>query len=112
MDIVIGAYYELPDGRIARTIGYNGVDKVISFATDPPYKRGECLASTCKNWKKRDDLRDFPNASDPRLPYEFDLNYDIKTMRQLCYELSGEGSCDSEEIEELRELIKKYNINL
>lgn len=107
-NFVIGAFYELPDGRIVRTTGWHGRDNTISFYTDSPggRKAGVCLFKTCENWKRRTDLRDFPNASDPRLPYVFDLWWDIKYMSDLRRHLLYDD--DSE----LRELMQKHNITI
>jgi hypothetical protein len=85
-DIIIGIFYEFPDGRIVSTFGFNGPKQEISYHFDG----GDHLIASydeLRTWKPRRDLKDFPNAIDPRLPHEFDLFYDIKYMSQLKREI-------------------------
>lgn len=108
-DIIIGAYYELDNGSIAYLVGWNG-----------PAKTGECKIDNGKKisyhavslaqfqtWKVRRDLHDFPNASDPRLPYTFDLFWDLKYTSDLKRELNGH---DAEE--EIRQAMVEHNITI
>lgn len=54
--------------------------------------------------------RDFPDAKDPRLPYEFDLWYAVHTLGQLVSEFDGLANCLKHK--HLRALCKTYGINL
>jgi hypothetical protein len=87
LDIVIGAFYEMPDGRITYVHGA-GYGKVRhSFDDGTP--SAETPLEDTTTWTRRTDLRDYPNASDPRLPYDFDLLWDIKFLSQLRDELTS-----------------------
>jgi hypothetical protein len=104
-NIIVGIFYELSDGRIAYTVGFNGPSQTISYRFDG----GDNLTASyaeVETWKQRTDLKDFPNAIDPRLPYSFDLFFDIKTMSQLKRALN-ECSCRENE---LREMMNDHNI--
>lgn len=72
--IVIGRFYEAPDGRIDKTCGWN--DKrtcVLAYFDDDagPFPIAE--VDFRSDWTRQPDLRDFPNARDPLLPREFEL---------------------------------------
>jgi len=85
----VGIHYELPDGRIVRTFGFNGIEKTIKYYFDDGEGGRTATDVEFQTWKPREDLRDFPNAKNPRLPYEFDLLWDIKYMSDLHRELVG-----------------------
>ena len=55
------------------------------------------------SWIYRKDLRDYPDAVDPRLPYVFDLNYDIKYTSDLIRELKSNGQAQKDLIELIKE---------
>jgi hypothetical protein len=85
--VTIGLFFELPDGRIAFCCGANSIDKTVRYRFDGD----EILSASYEesdSWKERRDLKDFPNAKDPRLPDEFDFIHDLKYMSQLKRELS------------------------
>lgn len=89
-EVILGAYYELPDGRIAITYSGDNRDKTVQYYFDddePPMTTSMDIVSS--KWKLRRDLRDFPNARDPKLPYDFDLWWDIKTISKLRREIVG-----------------------
>lgn len=88
-EVVIGAHYELPDGLIARTVGWNGERQEVTFYLDDAQGGRTVSLPEFSSWKIRRDLTDFPNASDPRLPYVFDLFWDIKYLSDLKRELPG-----------------------
>ena len=108
--MIIGGFYELSDGTIVKTYGWGGESRILSYRTEE-----ECLSiheSETENWKYRPDLKDFPNAKDPILPYVFDLQWDLKWESQLIRELNCKTSIycayhDSEVIEKLKE----YGLN-
>lgn len=85
-DFIVGVLYELPSGKIARSFG-SGPSGVQYYFDDG---KGGHLASheEVKAWKHRADLNDFPNARDPRLPYTFDLHWDIKHRSELVQALA------------------------
>ena len=73
MNNTIGIYYELPNGQIAYTYGWDGRNKTISYRFDDKQGGRTISQKEFDTWKPRRDLNDFPNATDPRLPYIFDL---------------------------------------
>jgi len=82
----IGIYYELPDGRIVYTYGFNDTEQTIGYYFDGysgHIKNRTASYSDWQTWVARDDLKDFPNAIDPRVPYVFDLHWDIKYLSQI-----------------------------
>ncbi|HLD90796.1 MAG TPA: hypothetical protein VI911_07275 [Patescibacteria group bacterium] len=111
--IVVGAFYELPDGTIAYTYGYSNKDEnaaVVSYYTLPYGEIRRYKATTVDKvalWKKRPDLKDFPNSKDPKLPYAFDLYYDIKYLSDLKRELLGHPK-----EKQLRKLMAVHNVVL
>lgn len=108
MEIVIGIHYELPDGRIVYTYGFNDVEKTVQYYFDDDKGGRTANYAELNKWKPRRDLKDFPNAKDPRLPYVFDLFWDIKYMSQLKNELAR-GHKDENEI---KEKMREHNIVL
>jgi hypothetical protein len=112
--IIVGAFYELPDGTIAFVYGYSAdKDKASAKISYYTLKYGSIRSykdtSFAKTvlWKKRPDLKDFPNSKDPKLPYEFDLHYDIKYLSDLKRELLGHP-----EEKQLRKLMAVHNVVL
>jgi len=112
--IVVGAFYELPDGTIAFVYGYSaGKDEAsakisyytLKYGSIRSYKDTSFVKTVL--WKKRPDLKDFPNSKDPKLPYEFDLHYDIKYLSDLKRELLGHP-----EEKQLRKLMAVHNVVL
>jgi len=109
MNQTIGIYYELPDGKIVYTYRYmrNGIKNTISYYFDDNEGSKTVDQDEFDTWKPRKDLKDFPNAKDPRLPYVFDLYWDIKYTSQLKQKLRL-GHPDEKEI---REKMKELNIS-
>ncbi len=105
MNDTIGIHYELPDGSIVRTYGF-GPDGIKYYFDDG---KGGRLATDeeFQTWKPRKDITDFPNASDPRLPYEFDLHWDIKYTSDLKEEVRGHRYED-----EIRECAKRHGVEI
>jgi hypothetical protein len=106
-NVIVGAFYELPDGRIAYTVQWDGVARAVGFHCDG------CARETVSEeefgtWVLRSDLRDFPNAIDPRLPYEFDLWWDIKQLSELREALAT----GHEDAEDMRDLAQRCGIDL
>lgn len=99
---IIGLHYELPDGRIARTYGWGGLKRTVFYYFDDAHGGRTASEDEWTTWVLRDDLRDFPNAKDPRLPYSFDLVYDAKYRSQLV-QIFKEGKEDDTLIEMMAE---------
>ena len=102
---VVGAFYERPNGEIIYTYGWNGINHTLQYYTDGGPGRS-APEKEVETWKPL-DIRDFPNAKDPRLPYTFDLLWDIEYMSQLRRELKGHP-----EEKEIRETMKEYGVEL
>lgn len=113
-DITVGGYYAMPDGNIAY-VYENGKGK-FSYSTcngkeiighdDRPW-------SEFVGWSEKLDLKDFPNQFDPRLPYEFDLDYDLKRVSQLKWHLThpNDSEYSNVDLADMREMAKAHNIN-
>lgn len=80
VEILVGIHHERPDGSIVRSYGA-GPDYVLWYDNDRNY--GKATHAEYATWKHRRDLKDFPNARDPLLPYVFDLYWDIKYLSEL-----------------------------
>lgn len=107
VDAVIGAFYELPDGTIARTYGWSGSTRMVAYYFDTDAPRGTIFEDEMADWKLRSDLVDFPNARDPRLPADFDLHWDMKHLSELESVLR---SGDHVDIDEIREMATGYKL--
>lgn len=107
MNDTIGIHYELPDGRIAYTFGWNGIENTIQYRFDDDEGTRLVSKEEFDTWKPRRDLLDFPNARDPRLPYVFDLFWDIKYLSQLKSELHWH-----EDEEAIRKMMSDNGITL
>jgi hypothetical protein len=103
---VIGAFYELPDGRIARTFGWDGKTREAAYYFDTDEPRRSANEEEIAAWVRRDDLTDFPNARDPRVPWNFDLHWDIKHLSELKRALRF----GHEDIDEIRAMVVEHNL--
>ena len=108
MNNTIGIFYKLPCGRIARTFGFNGPEKTISYYFDDGEGDRAATDAEFQTWTPQLELKDFPNARDPRLPAVFDLFWDIKYESQL-RQLLKTGHAD---IEDIRERMRDYDISV
>ena len=88
MSIRLGSYYETDTGEIVYVFGVRE-GKVMYRYEDDTDTPEVTLDDVNERWKLT-DLRDFPNARDPRLPYVFDLFWDIKYLSELKHELAKE----------------------
>ena len=103
-NIVICWYYETNENKIAYLYGFNETNILYKLNND---NKGYSIEKKdFSSWKYREDLRDYPDAVDPRLPYVFDLNYDIKYTSDLLRELKNNG----QDQKDLIELIKETKI--
>ena len=105
MNNTIGIHYEMPDGVIAFVTGWDSRKKLVTYHCDAENSGGTIPEEEWHTWKPREDLRDFPNARDPRLPYVFDLNWDIKHMSQLALEL-----IDGDDVTAIRAMMREHDI--
>ena len=62
-----------------------------------------------RHYELMPEVRDFPDAWDPRLPYEFDLWYDIKLTSELVSLLASVGAA---EVGHLYRLCGQYGLNV
>ena len=107
VNAVIGAFYELPDGRVAKTYGWSGTSRRVAYFFDSDAPPASIFEDNMIDWKRRPDLSDFPNARDPRIPTEFDLYWDIKHMSELERVLQAR---DHDDIEEICALVVAYGL--
>lgn len=111
----LGQYYRMDNGKIAHISGSESENNIHTKY------RYQCLdihgyrtpkeidAQKTKKWVEQPELTNIPGDKDPRIPYEFDLNYDLKTISDLQRALTH---ASIEEKNELHLLMKKYNISL
>lgn len=106
--IVVGLFYEQPGGKIAYIYmqSKRSETTVFVYYEDGGNPKTAPLDEVLL-WKERPDLKDFPNAIDPKLPYEFDLHWDIKYMSDLKRELVGH-QCEKQ----IRQTMVKHGIVL
>lgn len=108
-DIYYGFFHELPDGRIAYAYGVNSVYREVYYNfndDDDDNEKHTVSYEEYFTWKLRKDIYDFPNAKDPRLPYSFDLLFDIKRKSELILTLIKLEN----KIKSLNECINDHNI--
>jgi len=106
--VVLGALYERPDGSIVRTYHWDGTEKTVSYV-DETLKNSRCVnLEEFSTWQLRNDLYDFPNPTDPLLPYDFDLCWDIQYTSQLKRALQY----DHPDKDEILEMMVIHNITI
>ena len=120
--VVVGGYYETNENKIAYVYGVN--EKNIIYQLNNDHNGYSISKQDFSSWIYRKDLRDYPDAVDPRLPYVFDLNYDIKYTSDLIRELKSNGQDQKDLIEliketkvyennkEIKNFLEKYEKNL
>lgn len=87
MSIRLGSYYETDTGEIVYVFGVSDGKLMYFYDDDRVHTPEVTVDHLHKHWKLT-DLRDFPSARDPRLPYVFDLFWDIKYLSELKRELA------------------------
>jgi hypothetical protein len=105
--VIIGCFYETGKG-VAYV--YGGGSGNVNYYYDDDNPSQSCTYGDCSKWVKL-AIRDFPNARDPRLPYDFDLHFDIKYMSQLKMQLAGELDW-CHDMDYLHELIAHHGIKV
>lgn len=106
--VTVGIFYELPNGQIAYTYGFDGKKKVVNYRFDGDTTGRVVTYEEIKAWNPRPDLNDFPNASDPKLPYIFDLNWDIQYMSDLRRTLAS----GHPQLNEIKRAMRKFKITV
>lgn len=104
--VVIGGFYRRRDGSIVLTHGGN--KDHVYWRTDNE-KSGTATREEMDTWEYLPELRDFPNAEDPGLPYEFDLYWDCHTLSQFWSEGSDAPGPDDHLV---RDLCHQYKLDL
>jgi hypothetical protein len=82
---------------------------MVSYCFDTDEPAGSIFEGDMAEWKLRRDLTDFPNARDPRLPYVFDLYWDIKHKSELEHILRQGTHAD---IDEIRLLVAEHGLSV
>jgi len=108
-EICIGIFYETPEGEIVYTYSCKGPNNTIGYSSFGKENR-ECHIDKTQNWKPRRDLNKFPDDPDTRLPYVFDLHWDIKWLSELKHYLDNPES--QEDADEMRGEAKRHGIKL
>lgn len=107
--IIIGGYYRRPvEGDVVLT--YGGSKDWVHWQTDDHQSHGRSSRDEMDTWEFLEGVRDFPDAKDPRLPYEFDLHYDVHTLSQLVSEFNGLANCLKDK--HIKAMCKSYGIDL
>ena len=110
MPIVIGLYYEKQDGKIVKAYGWDTKSYSCYYLDDQGNRKNfSARPLETTSWKLRKDLNDFPNTRDPKLPYIFDLMYDVTYVSELKELLK---TCDSQDRNILKKYIKDHKIKL
>ena len=105
--IGIGGFYRRPDGVVVMTHGFG--PGYVSWRPDEG-PSGSSSPEELATWEHLNGARDFPNASDPRLPSEFDLHYDTHTLSQLIWEFGSLDKCLKDR--HIKAMCKTYKIDL
>lgn len=82
-NLVVGVFYTDSQGRLIKTTGF-GPDGIRWYTYDC-VDYGETMEEVAKKEWTSSGATDFPEylTVDPRLPYVFDLNWDIKRVSEL-----------------------------
>lgn len=84
--LIAGVYYLTADNNIIYSYGFTETCLLAYDDNNKSYKINLTESSTLKLLNK---VQDFPNAKNPKLPYEFDLNWDIKRSNELAREIDN-----------------------
>lgn len=86
--IVIGVFYQRSNDPMD-IVRSNAGDQQFLYGFDAHHKPFQANKETVASWTQL-CVSDFPNSSDPKLPYVFDLHWDIKRISNLEWVPSGE----------------------
>ena len=106
-DLVLGFYRRPIDGDVVHTSCY--INGMIHWQTDGG-EHGQVTCEELSIWEFLNGAHDFPDAKDPRLPYEFDLWYDVHNVSQLVREFGGWDNVLGDE--HIQALCSSYDIDL
>jgi len=105
--VIIGGFYRMTDGRIICT--YGGGSDFVRWYTNGPRESGQSTRDEMDEWEYLEGMQDFPDAEDPRLPYDFDLWWDVHTLSQFLSEGSDAPGIDDPDVQEI---CRAYGIDL
>lgn len=105
----VGGFYERPDGVIVKTCGFSDSGATVqAYEYHQPFE--DIPISKTVGWKPRNDIKEFPGCDnkDKRLPYDFDLYFDIKSYGELVAMVQGPMYCDNPQ--KLKKLMERHNL--
>lgn len=111
----IGFFYRhRQSGQVVGTNGGGGVPPTIDFYTEsrpgsPRQSASAPVDEFLAQYEFLPELTDFPDAWDPKLPYEFDLYYDIQFTSELVRLLT---TCGPTKKDHLLRLCSTYGLNV
>lgn len=94
MNDVVGIYYQDPKGIIWYYYGSTKTHIIVYNSQD---KHKKITKKQFQKWKPREDLVDFADTKNPRLPYIFDLFFDIKRTNEFLAYFNAHDSTDFRE---------------
>jgi hypothetical protein len=92
-NIVVGAFHESPVHGIIKVVGSSNRTMSVTFYAYSDESTREAPYSEAVDWTLRRDIKDFPESTDPLLPYVFDLHWDIKRLSDV-KAIIAEDYCD------------------
>jgi hypothetical protein len=105
--VVIGGFYQTPEGRIAEVLSRERLYGFLIYSYDDDLGPHVVSADELATWTYRPELTDFPHARDPKLPSEFVQQWGIKHRSELGLYLRN---CDFHTGEDIREALTKHDI--
>jgi|688.fasta_scaffold62640_8 hypothetical protein len=113
MGIINNCFYELPEGMVVITAGGTFSEKCSKDCINYRDSEGNLYITTeteTVDWKCRTDLNEFPNTTNPNLPYVFDLLWDLKKESDIIDIFHSSHSWFDGNIFELIDKLKEYNL--
>jgi len=105
-NIHIGGYYELPTKKVVYIFRCNNVKREIHYKFENS-KNYIATFEEVKKWKHL-NINDFPNAKNPKVPYSFDLFFDIKRESDLKAAMQGKWYLNGLSYTDLIKTLKEY----
>jgi hypothetical protein len=106
--VKLGGFYRNQQGAVVEICGYT--ETMVIYRPEGGELHQASLP-TFATWEYLPDLRDFPNASDPRLPHFFDMEFGLKTMGELRRAIYHETLSPRDEAA-LRRLMAQHGIRV
>lgn len=105
MNDIIGIFYELPDGSIAKVYGRNEATQTIRYYFVGAVASLEATDNEWQTWHPRPDLKRFPG--DRSIPSEFQQRWGISSFADL------QAALDSGNVEvyEIRATMDEYGVD-